>query len=107
MKQEEFYYAKDLKKWELIAIADGTSLRIGFYRGRGINGTLQFYSFWSIQHVKNKEIVVEKDLYTSYVSSVCLNRIIKVTHPELVFQDGELERYKQCMDVLIKNNLIK
>lgn len=101
-----FYYAKDLKKWDLIAVAEQSCMYIGFYAGRGKTGTIQYYSFWTIERFINKSCS-EKDFYKSYVNSDHRNRIIKVTHPELILTQEYSERYKECKKVLVTNNLIE
>lgn len=126
----ELKYGGTLEFGDLVAISDGNYMSFGFYAGRGIGGTFQYYGIWSPTHAYNqyedwlkmpeeqrekhwnsrryKKGFTSKCITKSYINAVRDSRIIKLTDPEGVFTDpGILEQYNQAKEILIKIGMIK
>ena len=129
----EILYGGHLKEGDIIAVANGNYLTLGWYVGQG-RGTLQYWwvgqPFASYENYQewldtpedkrskwnNKRYekgFTRKCIYKSYINAVHNTRIIKITHPEDIlptYKKGwgtTMEEYQKSKEVLEKLNIIK
>lgn len=102
-------YSGILKKGDLIAVAQHNHLDIGFYLGRGKNGTVQFYGLkgliWWSNQVKVPRMVGYETMnpYKWYINSPHKDRIVRISEESL---EGEwLELYKEAYEILKSLNI--
>lgn len=126
----EIQYGGKLEFGDLVAISDGNHLNFGFYAGRGIGGTFQYYPLHSpsvcyeryTEWLKMSDELKEKNhaykqykkgftskcIYKAYINAVHKTRIMRVTDPENVFTDSkDRELYDEAKEILIKIGMIK
>lgn len=95
------YYTGDLQIGDLVAVAENSYICLGFFAGRGINDSFQYWSFWSlaewfddVYNVRTRGHKPRK----SYHNAASPHRVIKLT-PEF-FDNVTMEKYEKSIEAL-------
>jgi hypothetical protein len=125
------HYGGELQIGDLIAIADGNIISLGWYCGRGRGETVQYYSIFSACSIMTEYRLWEKGIEPEnayrwgaarreefetvglhikmvkkcYINSVTPWRIIKITNPEdSITGEKQIEAYLETKEFLNKVN---
>lgn len=100
-------YGGELKKGDVIAIANINSVEFGWYIGPGKGESLQYYSMEGPGLVhehyekQNKlESFTLKSIRKCYIWGTRYKRIIKITNPEDIFLEDDLTDYLNSKEAL-------
>jgi hypothetical protein len=95
----ESYYTGELNKGDMIAIASGSYLSLGFYLGLGSAGNIQYYDMYSISKwFEKSEKTRRKVPYVCYINSYHTRRIVKYS-PEFLTEQC-IKEYEQAIEAL-------
>lgn len=94
-------YTGDLQVGDLVAVAEGNCLYAGFFAGRGIGDSFQYWGMWSLcDWFDNKygERMKGRKPRKAYHNAASPNRVIKIT-PEF-FNKETMEMYEKSIEAL-------
>ena len=95
------YSNKELEKWDLIIAIFNNYADVGFYLGKGVNLSRQYYSIYTLAHWLDRKLdgKTSRGPYKSYMSNGCFARFIKYSS-ELIDDPETIETYNKAVEAL-------
>jgi len=92
-------YCGELERGDFIAVSNSNYIDLGFYLGRGVNNSTQYYTLNSIIWWKSEDYKGKRKFpFTAYFQNSPHLRIVKM-HPDHLVEKYRI-MYDQCVEIL-------